>query len=214
MHLILADDHILFLDALESYLNIIEPTIEVEKATSFEQALELADPRVPDLFLLDLNMPGMNGFDGLNRTRAAFPDVPVVLMSGQAEGAEVRRALSSGASGFIPKDLDGPAMMKALELVLCGGIFVPTIALQGGVIDASAATDNGFDTDNPLSQLTPRQLDVLKLLARGMTNKEIARELGVKEVTVAVHLGGIFRKLNVSRRTEAVTQSVKLGMKV
>ena len=214
MRLILADDHVLFLDALETYLNIIEPTIEVEKATSFEQALHQAGETVPDLFLLDLNMPGMNGFEGLSKTQTAFPGVPVVLMSGQADGAQVRRGLSSGASGFIPKDLDGPAMMKALELVLCGGIFVPTIALQGGAVETAGEVGGGFDPDNPLSQLTPRQLDVLKLLAQGLTNKQIARELGVKEVTVAVHLGGIFRKLNVSRRTEAVTASVKLGMKV
>lgn len=213
MRLILADDHVLFLDALESYLNIIEPTIEVEKATNFEQVMRLARERTPDLFLLDLNMPGMNGFEGLENTRTAFPGVPVVLMSGQADGNQVRQGLISGAAGFIPKDLDGPAMMKALELVLCGGVFVPTIALQASPVSQIESEDE-FEPDNPLSQLTPRQLDVLKHLARGLTNKEIARELGVKEVTVAVHLGGIFRKLNVSRRTEAVTTSVKLGMKI
>lgn len=208
MRLILADDHLLFLDALESYLTIIQPEIEVAKATCFEEVLRAAGESAPHLFLLDVNMPGMNGFDGLDHLRSAFPGVPAVLMSGHADGGQVRRGLSAGAAGFIPKDLDGPAMMKALELVLCGGIFVPAIALQAGT------TESDFDIDNPLRQLTSRQLDVLKLLTRGLSNREIARELSVKEVTVAVHLSGIFRKLNVSRRTEAVTASFKLGMQV
>ena len=213
MRLVLADDHVLFLDALESYLNIIKPGIVVEKAPEFEAALEISRQFEPDIIMLDLNMPGMNGFEGLREMLRACPDVPVVLMSGQADAGQVRRGLALGAAGFIPKDLDGPAMLKALELVLSGGVFVPTLVLRD---DGGGANDDGqaFTPDNPLSQLTRRQLDVLRLLARGLTNKEIARELGVKEVTVAVHLGSIFRKLNVSRRTEAVSASVKLGMQV
>lgn len=214
MRLVLADDHVLFLDALESYLNIIKPEIKVEKATNFEEALQQSRKVEPDLVMLDLNMPGMNGFEGLLELLRACPKVPVVLMSGQADARQVRRGLALGASGFIPKDLDGPAMLKALELVLSGGIFVPTLALRGDLKGLEEGDQPGYTPDNPLSQLTRRQLDVLRLLARGLTNKEIARELGVKEVTVAVHLGSIFRKLNVSRRTEAVTASVKLGMRV
>jgi len=214
MRIIIADDHLLLLDALESYLEMIRSDMEIEKAVSFEQALETALERRPDLVILDLNMPGMNGFDGLRKMMDAMPEVPVVLMSGQASAEDVRGSLKRGAAGFIPKDLDGPAMLKALELVLCGGVFVPTLALATDTATTDREGDESYEPDNPLGRLTRRQSDVLKLLARGLTNKEIAKELGVKEVTVAVHLGSIFRKLRVSRRTEAVATSVRLGMKV
>ncbi len=213
MQLILADDHALFLDALEAYLNLLKPDIEIEKAINLDCAMRKVEAAPDtDLVMLDLNMPGMNEFEGLDRVKEALPGVPVVLMSGQAEASQVREGLRRGAAGFLPKDLDGQTMLKALELVLAGETYVPMLALD----NKDAGGDSGdpilVPPDNPLSQLTRRQQTVLQLLAQGMTNKAIARELGLKEVTVAAHLGAIFRKLDVSRRTEAVLKAMRLGM--
>lgn len=215
MRLVLADDHVLFLDALEAYLNLLKPDIEIHKAIDLDCAMRKveATPET-DLVMLDLNMPGMNEFEGLERVREALPDVPVVLMSGQAQASQVREGLRRGAAGFLPKDLDGRTMLKALELVLAGEIFVPVLALENSEPGATDPDTVLVPPDNPLNQLTSRQQVVLRLLARGMTNKGIARELGLKEVTVAAHLGAIFRKLDVSRRTEAVLKAMRLGMQL
>ncbi len=215
MRMILADDHVLFLDALEAYLHLLQPEMEIDKATDFDRALGRVRSQPPaDLVMLDLNMPGMNEFEGLARIMEAMPGVPIVLMSGQAEASQVREGLRLGAAGFIPKNLDGKAMLKALELVLSGETFVPMLALEEGGPYLSVQRDLRQSPDNPLNQLTPRQHTVLKLLARGMTNKGIARELELKEVTVAAHLGIIFRKLGVSRRTEAISRASQLGMQL
>ena len=215
MQLILADDHALFLDALEAYLNLLKPDIEIHKAINLDCTMRKVKsaPRT-DLVMLDLNMPGMNEFEGLDRVREALPDVPIVLMSGQAQASQVREGLRRGAAGFLPKDLDGKTMLKALELVLAGETYVPVLALDSNDSGTDDSNPVLVPPDNPLHQLTTRQQAVLKLLARGMTNKGIARELGLKEVTVAAHLGAIFRKLDVSRRTEAVLKAMRLGLQL
>jgi len=214
MRMIMADDHALVLDALENYLTLLQPEIEIGKATCLDCALDLVeDGATTDLVLLDLNMPGMNGFEGLGRTKEVLPGVPVVLMSGQAVSAEVREGLRLGAAGFIPKNLDGQSMLKALELILSGETYVPLLALQeSDAADADHNRPSPPATGTLLGRLTSRQHTVLKLLLRGLTNKAIARELGLKEVTVAVHLGHVFRKLGVSNRTEAVSKASRLGL--
>jgi DNA-binding NarL/FixJ family response regulator len=159
------------------------------------------------MVILDVNMAGMNGLRGLGVMRERFPSLPVVLLSGQASGAQVRDALREGASGFIPKDLSGEAMLMALELVLSGETYVPAVALVEG--DSQFGE---FPGDNPLSDLTHRELEVLSLLLEGRSNKSIAHRLGLKHATVAFHLKSVFRKLDVASRTEAVAAGIKLGL--
>jgi DNA-binding NarL/FixJ family response regulator len=208
MHLMVADDHRLVLDALQAYLTKIKPDIEITVAADFEQALQCAEQSTGlDLVILDMNMPGMNGLRGLGVMRERFPGLPVVLLSGQASGAQVRDALREGASGFIPKDLSGEAMLMALELVLSGETYVPAVALAD-----NGARRSEFPGDNPLSSLTHRELEVLSLLIEGRSNKSIAHRLGLKHATVAFHLKSVFRKLNVASRTEAVSAGIKLGL--
>lgn len=214
MQLIIADDHRLFLDVLENYLKMLQPDIEIAKAANFDEARELvANAHAADLAILDLNMTGMHGFKGLETMREQFPATPVVIISGQARSAEIREALRLGAAGFIPKDLEGKALLKALNLVLSGNVFVPKHALAEAPFP-SPGNRQASAADNPIGHLTRRQQQVLTLAARGLTNKGIARELGVTEVTVAVHLGGAFRRLEASCRTEAVSKAIRLGMKV
>jgi DNA-binding NarL/FixJ family response regulator len=213
MRIILADDHVLVLDALQAYLKVLQPGIEVLRAIDFDQAIELASRSADvDLVVLDFNMPGMGGLEGLRVMQRRHPDLPVVLLSGYATSELVREALNLGAAGFIPKDLAGPAMIKALELVLSGETYVPAMALSADGDRQDATGAGRFAPGNPLSGLTSRELDVLRRVIQGETNKAIARELGLKAVTVAFHLKNVFRKLRVSTRTEAATRAIELGL--
>ena len=215
MHLVLADDHKLVLDALMALLKKLRPEIEISKATDFDQALtSVSSADALDLVVLDVNMPGMNGLEGLKTMKQRFPELPVILLSGQGDPRLVRDALSNGAAGFIPKDLAGEAMLRALELVLSGETYVPTIALSDTPTRTPYKVHSGFGGENPLERLTRRESQVLALLVHGQSNKEIARELGLKDVTVAFHMKGIFQKLQVSNRTEAVSTALSLGLSV
>ncbi len=212
MKLVLADDHVLVLDALCAFLREIEPEIEVSRAKNFSEAVKLvAENSAVDLAILDVNMPGMNGLEGLSVMKRRFPDLPIVLLSGQSNPDQIRRSLSLGAAGFIPKELSGEAMIKALQLVLAGEIYVPAIALGGDSARSQNRHSMRAEDANPLDSLTPRERQVLALICDGRTNKRIAREIGLKQATVGYHLGGIYRKLDVSSRTQAATLAMKLG---
>lgn len=214
MRLVLADDHVLVLDALQSFLKGIDPGMEVLRATSFGGAMELvASSGDVDLAILDVNMPGMNGLEGLSAMRRRYPDLPIVLLSGQTNPQEVRSALALGAAGFIPKELSGEAMIKALQLVLAGDTYIPAMALAAAADIDPAASRSQADGTTPLDRLTPREQQVLALVCEGHSNKSIAREMGLQQATVGYHLGGIFRKLDVSTRTQAATLAMKLGFR-
>ena len=215
MRLVLADDHVLLLDALQAYLKGLEPDVEVITATDFDQALQHVTRSAGlDLVLLDLNMPGMNGLEGLRIMKQRFPNLPVVLLSGNAGAKQIREAMSCGAAGFIPKDLPGEALVRALELVLAGSRYVPMLALSESPAEGTDLQSHRFRPGNPLRALTPREFEVLTILVHGYSNKEIAADLGLKEVTVAFHLKSVFRKLKVSSRTEAVTTGIRYGLTI
>ena len=215
MRVLLADDHRLVLDALQAYLSALQPDISVTQATNFEDALQgVSDDEPPDLVILDVKMPGMNGLGGLGVIKERLKGRPIVLISGQADGPFVREALRQGAAGFVTKDMEGKAILKALELVLAGEVYVPTLALSN---DHDVGSDDESSTEDleqtvPARGLTSRQLQVLDLLAQGLTNKQIARSLAIKEVTVAFHVKAIFRKLKVSTRTAAVRTALRMSL--
>ena len=151
----------------------------------------------PDLMLMDLHRPGADGIEGVRAVRERAPHVPLAIVSADEDAAAIRAMLALGVSGFIPKT-DSPAVIEgAVRLILAGGVYVPPRLVNGdGVAVPSSAA--------PSSGLTARQMDVVRLLARGLSNKAIARELGVSEGTVKVHLLAIFRALDVRNRTRAV----------
>ena len=212
MQLLIADDHKLVLEALAAYLKKLAPDVEITQAPSFGAAFDiLGEEGAFDLVILDLHMPGMNGLEGLQRLKAKFPKLPTVVISGQATNEQAREALNKGASGFLPKDVSGEAMLKALELVLAGEVYVPSMALT---MDRDASAKYDFDQENPMSELTMRELEVLGLLTQGCSNKEIADNLGLKYVTIAYHLKNIYRKLGVKNRTGAVNKAIKLGWNI
>lgn len=198
MRILLADDHALFRSGLAMVLAQLDAEATICEASRFDEALDYATQTL-DLALLDLYMPGMDGEAGILRFMAAAPGVPVVVISGSEDADCIRDLLGAGAVGYIPKSSPSQVMLSALRLILNGGIYVPTQALHR----ATAAPISA----GPKPQLPPpteRQLRVLRLLAEGKPNKVIAREMGISEGTVKIHLAALYRTLHVANRTEAV----------
>jgi DNA-binding NarL/FixJ family response regulator len=211
MRILLADDHDLFRAGLSMVLQGLGEGIDVTQAASLSEAIAYADefPEF-DLALLDLNMPAMQGISGLRKFRQQFPGIPVVMVSASDSPADAQQALDAGASGYIHKSSPPQVVLSALQLVMAGGVYVPPQALLREAVEPEPhSVEKG-----KLGGLTARQLDVLRLLAEGKPNKLIARELGLSEGTVKIHLSTIFRVLDVNNRTEAVlaAQSMQLDL--
>lgn len=215
MRVLIADDHRLVTDTFAEYLKKHEPDAVVEQAHTLEEAFERIDKHGPvDLVLLDMKMPGVDGLDGLGQLRERFPDLPVVMFSGFGDHDVVSRALRLGAAGFVPKEMPGPAVIKALELVLAGETYVPSRFVPGprsGSVQGRRSTTACWGAGNPLNQLSPREADVLSLLNKGYSNKQIARDLQVSEATAAFHVRSLRQKLDASNRTQVITKALKLG---
>jgi len=219
--IILADDHALFRHGMRLTLGDFDPDLALAETANLDDALvEARSAPAPDLILLDIQMPGMNGLEGVRRMKETLPSTPVVIISASESFPEAKRAIELGASGFIPKSSGAEAMIRALKLVLMGGIYFPAeIALGEGSADgtdaqrvAGAAPAELPKVPAELAALSRRQWDVLKHLAQGKSNKAIARDLSLSESTIKVHVAAILRTLNVQNRTEAVIMASKLGM--
>ena len=205
MRFVIADDHDLVREMVATAVRQLANDVDVLHAGSFARAMELArTAEAIDLILLDLRMPGMNGLAGLKAIREVLPDVPVVILSGEADPDTVRNALKLGAAGFIPKTMRVAAMLGALRLILSGERYLPPEVMQDAAPGEKAARP-GFEA------LTPREREVLSELVKGHANKEIGRNLRVEEVTVALHLRSIYKKLGVGSRTQAVRIALRLG---
>lgn len=205
--IILADDHPLFREALRRALETILKDASVEECTGLDTLQEsLTRSREVDLVLLDLTMPGVQGFSGLIYLRAQFPEIPIVIVSATEDPVVIRRAVEFGASGFIPKSLDLDGIGNAVRTVLSGDIWVPPD------VDLEATEDKETaDLIRRLGRLTPQQMRVLMMLSEGLLNKQIAYELGVSEATIKAHVSAILQKLGVDSRTQAVIAASRIG---
>lgn len=201
MKTLLADDHPLMREGVRQVLSQLEPPVEIIDAHDYPSLFAQSAAHLDlDLAVVDLNMPGFVGMQGINQFRTLFPDIPLVVLSASESPQDIRRALEAGALGYIPKASSTAVMLAALRRVLAGDLYVPPIP-GGGSLHAVAPAD--FD-DLQHSGLTARQLEVASLLAQGCPNKTIASVLSMSESTVKVHIAAIFRALKVSNRTEAV----------
>ena len=205
---LIIDDHPLFREALHSAVSMAYPKVETIEATTVAEALETLKGGAPfDLALLDLNIPGVQGFDGLLQIRTSHPRLPVVIVSGHEDNRIISQALSYGAAGFIPKSSRKADLASAIRDVMEGAVYVPqSYQPQPG----AARDEDRSELIRRLSTLTPQQMRVLNMLRQGLLNKQIAYELQVGETTVKAHVSEILRKLHVYSRTQAVIEVSRL----
>ncbi len=207
MRVILADDHVMIRDGLRPFVEKLDKDVTVLDAGSFAEVLShLEQGERVDLVILDLKMPGMNGFQGLSAIKQSYPTTKCVILSAVADRDHVLEAIRLGADGFIPKSLSGAAMVSALQLIMSGERFIPAM-----LVDYSSRQSNSAVEKLPeelIARLTPRERDILRLLREGLPNKVIASRLDVSEVTVKSHLGNVFRKLQVQNRLQAMRMLV------
>jgi DNA-binding NarL/FixJ family response regulator len=197
----------LFRGALRQAVSRLLPSSRVVETGALDELTAVLDrDRDVDLVLLDLTMPGVQGFSGLLYLRAQFPEIPVVIVSAHEDPAVIRRAIDFGASGFVPKSLDTDQIGSALTTILSGDTWTPPD------IDLSTSEDRETsELVRRLASLTPQQVRVLMMVSEGLLNKQIAYELGVSEATVKAHVSAILQKLGVDSRTQAVIAASKIG---
>ena len=216
MNVLIVDDHALFRHGLSLTLAELFDGASISEAGSADEAIELVAGENSrfDLVLVDLVMPGMNGLEGIRLLREHLGDAPVVVVSSSEDLSDIRSALDRGARGYVLKSSAAEVLGHALPLILAGEVFVPAIALSGGGMLASGSTEMR-DSENHVNQteraMTPRQTEVLTLLAQGLSNKEIARSLEMPESTVKVHVKAILQKLGVKNRTQAAIAGIQQG---
>jgi len=209
------DDHELFRTGLREVLRGLKPRPTLLEAGTAEEALGAAAAHDDlDLVLLDLGLPDVDGFTLLAKLRACHPLVSVVVVSGQESPRQIKAALDGGAVGFIPKSSSKDVILSALEIVRAGSTYVPPGALDLAALEAEerAASAKVELRRVHTAGLTPRQREVLELMGKGLTNKEIAGVLGIAPLTVKVHVAAVLQALDVSNRTEAVMAMVELGL--
>lgn len=213
MNILIADDHALVRENLAAFLSRYPIRADVVEAGSLDEAIEAASTLSSlGLIVLDLMMPGMNGIAGISVMVDRFPDIPVVVLSGSTRQDDIAGALQLGAKGFIPKVFGGKEMIEALRKVLDGEIFVPDLAAHAnGPTREQAVPVKPKQENEELKKLTAREREVLGLLVKGNPNKAIARELGLQEITVKVHLQNVYRKFGVANRTHTVAKVLALG---
>jgi DNA-binding NarL/FixJ family response regulator len=202
MKTLLADDHPLMREGVRQVLSQLEPSVEIVDAHDYPSLFaQTAQHPDLDLALVDLNMPGFVGVQGIAHFRSRFPDVPLVVLSASESPHDIRSTLEVGALGYIPKAASSTEMLAALRGVLAGDVYVPPCL--GGAVGPRTPAPADFAALQH-SGLTARQLEVARLLAQGCANKAIAGMLAMSEGTVKVHIAAIFRAFNVTNRTAAV----------
>ena len=205
MRILLADDHELVLDGFKAIIERHAPAAQVVTARSFDEAFALVLANgCYDVTLLDLNMPGMQGLDGLKRMVAHCPNSAVAIITGMVTKSVATSALAAGAKGFIPKTLSGDKLISALQKMVGGEVYAPDDLMRpSGAIEG--LTIVGAEV------LTPRELEVAAMLVKGASNKEIARSLDLQEVTVKLHVRNLCRKLETKNRTQIAVRLAQLG---
>lgn len=195
MRILVADDHDLVREMIAEVLSR-EEDIDVATATSAHDVLERLTGKGEafDLILLDYHMPGMNELEGLEHVMKAAPGTPVALLSGVASKSVAEKALAAGAAGFLPKTIKAKSLVHAVRFLAAGETFVPVSFL---------AADDGASEAARARKLSDRELDVLRGLCEGLSNKEIAIRLDLQEVTVKLHVKTLTRKLGARNRTHA-----------
>ena len=203
MKILIADDQELVREAIAAFLRM-EPDFTVDATSDFPSAVEAVKRNgTYDLVLLDYMMPGMNGLSGLAAMKKLQEGKPVAILSGTAPRAVAEQALGEGAAGFLPKTMSTRSLIAAARFMAAGEVYAP-LAMMTEREDASTTVAG--------VQLTSRELEVLKLLCRGLANKEIARELDLQEPTIKLHVKTLYRKIGAKNRTHAAMIAKESGL--
>jgi len=215
MKILIADDHQLLADALAQLVKENEADSEVLQAGSLDAAMETMDrDGTVEIVLVDYDLPGLDGVEGLERLRSAHPQVPCAIFSGSEDVRLASSALASGAAGFIPKSMSAPAFFHAIKLMQVGEKFIPAGLYENIANQASVNRVNEESAESFIARtgLSPREIDVLRSLVKGISNRQIGNELGVEEVTIKLHLRRIYKKVGVANRTQAVKLAMANGI--
>ncbi len=203
VRVMLVDDHRIVREGLAYMLGGIDGIDLAGEAGSGAELLAVIDEVLPDVVLLDVHMPEMSGLEALQRLHRTHPDVKVIMLSMHDQAAYVQQALRFGALGYLLKSTGLDELTRAIELVATGKPY-----LQGELAGAVVTTRHEAD----LPHLSPRELDVLRLMSDGSENKQIARQLGITEATVKTHVKALYLRLGVRSRAEATATALRLGL--
>jgi len=209
---LLIDDHTLFRVGLEGLLSTRGIEILASVNTGID-SVELVKKLNPDIVLLDMRMPGIDGLGVLSMLRDAYDTLPVVMLTTSTDEMDLVTSLKNGAQGYLLKDMEPDELVIALRDIVNGKTVVaPDLApILAKAVQGKSETNNDVD-DSPFTSLTPRETEILALLAEGLSNKGIARNLGISDGTVKLHVKAILRKLEVHSRVEAAVMAVKQGL--
>lgn len=213
LKLLVVEDHALVREGLVRLLAQLEEETEVFESADFESALTILDNDGDfDLVLLDLALPGIDGFAGLDILRRRYPAMPVAVVSAFDDTPTVNRVLNLGASGFIPKALSGEGLLSAVRDVLAGSIYRPCGQPIARLDDAPPVPPSQVGVRPEEIGLTERQAQVLCLMVRGLSNRDIAEQLELSEGTVKIHATAVFKALGVNSRTQALVAAARYGL--
>ncbi len=224
--IVLIDDHKLFREGVKRILDMEENFEVVAEGDDGQDAVELIENHQPDVVLMDINMPNINGVEATRRLVEKYPDIKVIILSIHDDEAYVTHAVQTGASGYLLKEMDADALIDAVKVVADGGAYLhPKVTVnlisefrriktQGNGSANGGSGEVGFkevEYRKPLHILTRRECEVLQMLADGKSNRSIGEALYISEKTVKNHVSNILQKMNVNDRTQAVVEAIKNG---
>ena len=220
MKILVADDHELFLKGLELVLSEYRADFEITTAKSYTEIFEIiAKQKDFDLVLTDLAMPGAHWLEALKKIHTELPETPVIILSAVFEKEIVKKSINIGAAGYISKAASNQEILQAIDMVLAGGVHIPQVLLDSepdANLDLLKQEEAGLrpvdGNENTHKILSPRQTDVLGLIAKGLSNKQIAFELGITEGTVKLYVTAILKLLGVYNRTAALIKAKEWGL--
>jgi len=209
MKILLCDDQAVIRDGLEMLLNLEKDMQVIGSASDGAEAIELAAQKQPDLILMDLKMPGTNGIEATREIRARFPEIKILVLTTYDDDEWVFDTIRAGASGYLLKDTPRQKIVEAIRGTMDGKSFLdPSVA---GKLMNQVASNQTQPASVLAERLTERELDVLRLIAKGFNNSDIAAQLHLSEGTVRNHVSAILEKLNVSDRTQAAVIAIQHG---
>jgi two-component system, NarL family, response regulator DegU len=212
IRILIADDHSLIRQGLKQILELEEDIVVIAQAANGSEAVQLAKEQNPDIILMDINMPGTNGLQAIKEIKQDKLECKIIVLTIHEDREYLFKTLQMGAEGYVLKDAEPSVLLEAIRSVNSGKSYIQSNMTMELVKEFNRVTMHEKEKHDE-NNLTSREIEVLKLIAEGMINKEIAKQLYISEKTVKNHVSNIFRKLNVSDRTQAAIYAFKHNIK-